>query len=216
MTQPQVYFVKARTLQNPRAEDGITTCSIRSHVATVVHQRRRQEERRKYGNAETQIGHRLPDPRMFQGNSDPFNCLPIKITPTVNAEIRFRKIYRIPSWTSSWARVVTEDPSKRHEEASLQDSSSASAYALYCFSLQGRLAEVSSRTGQHEKLELKVQSLAMLRHNLQVHVVDEGMLHAMMWLFRSAVIAGDLIEARKHGIMLRTLIVGESHKLDRR
>ena len=176
-----------------------------SHAALVAHQRKKQQR----GLRRRQKQHKaVPRVLLCHGNLDPFDCLPVKITPEINHAIIFRRECfgpgpQVPPQAASTIKTVIA-----HDECTaLQKRGTAAAFCLNCLGVYLRVQVRPVNCDRITEVEstLKIQAMATLRALLDVPDMREQIILCIMWMFETAVITGNMKEASFHGLALRNL-----------
>ena len=153
---------------------------------------------------------------LLQGNSDPFDALPVSITPRVNEALSFFRTHYLPA-TYGRKDFQTRSSAEELEFQAfvncMQDECSALAFVFLQTVNLSQVKSVSASRklslDQHE-LALKTKSFAALRGRIGIKVAtnseDRTILRSAILLYSSAVVRGDFIEATMHGKSLARML----------
>lgn len=189
-------FIDCLTPDKPRNDDKSQT-RARSHAAKVSFRNRHMT------GGLTKV--------LLKGNSDPFQALPILVTPRIAAAINFRKSYYVPacsyscypSWSVLKGNQQTTDVVIHRDCAQLSNTDTAYAFILYLVSIQMRLSSKDDGW-RNESLKLKADTLKALRKNIVSDLQQEAA-STILWLFAEAVMSANLKEALIHGRAFRDI-----------
>ena len=166
-----------------------------------------------------------------EGNSDPFDCLAIVVTPQINKVMTFVRDVVIPSifftpYFRRCAKGVQSEPTVMRDSRVISSRGAIRDWNLVKNSLQdecdavsciagllGLMAQLSSESaGRNHLAAIKMQGRAaeLLRHTLTRRNQDDldsemQLAWRVFWLFRGECMLGDVEAARIHCKMLRHL-----------
>ncbi|ETN39866.1 uncharacterized protein HMPREF1541_06092 [Cyphellophora europaea CBS 101466] len=133
-----------------------------------------------------------------QGNSDPFNSMPVQITPSIGSTLSFWNS-RMPVYCSEGRRVVNEKQFNT-DIVNLHNEACCSAFLFLCATL------MSAQNPQqadlvHNSLRLKNQALQTLRTEIARNKAEKSAfaLRAIVYLFEATIMTAEVSEAKIHG-----------------
>jgi hypothetical protein len=153
---------------------------------------------------------------LLDGNSDPFNASPISITPRVNEALSFFGTHYLPG---TYGRKMYETRSSAEQlewDAFLDSMHDECSTLAFVFLQTVNLSQVKSMSActelslNRQELSLKNKSFASLREKIGQQILstsdDRMILRSAIYLYSSAVVRGDFIEATMHGKSLARML----------
>lgn len=154
------------------------------------------------------------------GNSDPFACMPIMITPEVNDIIVFFHSRLLNLFSAG--KPQPDSPELRYYMASqglvydtyidgLRDECSSKSFLVVMSAFRAKYANSDRKSQQHTMLEFQCQNT--LRSRIRASSdVDEPILYSVTALFTASVVSRDFDQATCHGEYLHTLLMARLNK----
>jgi hypothetical protein len=231
-----IIFLKPTTLEkgDSTRDRELDRAAARAHSASVSFRPSARFRRQKSGgqtgfdvglstgDERVRVRHRArkgdtgPLTLLLEGNSDPFDALPISITPRVNEALGFFRTDYLPAVYGRKSLQTRSSAEELEWQAFLNCMHDECSALAFVFLQSVNLSQVKSMSAsrklsldQHE-LALKTKSFAALRERIGKKVTistqDRTILRSAILLYQSAIVRGDFIEAAMHGRSLASML----------
>ncbi|KAH8799806.1 hypothetical protein F5884DRAFT_811286 [Xylogone sp. PMI_703] len=161
-----------------------------------------------FEHAEGRLARVEPQTILQRGNSDPFESLPITVSPQVNRVVSFFREAYLPATyatkTSLYYRSLGRDGQWSDAVSALRVEICGKAFLCAFLTVMARLSPPDAL--EREVLDIKGQSYKALRaqiSNNRDYRDDTSILNCILYLYAAETFAGNFAEASIHGKFLR-------------